>query len=289
MDRTRAALVAIGLLSAMVAVAGTAAADTRATEVEDYRFAPGQVRIEPGDRVRWTNTGDQVHTVTSNDSRVEDFDSGRLGEDDEFTHTFRDEGTFGYHCEIHASMKGVVQVGEPPPTTTTTRPPTTTTPPAPATTTTTAPAPAPAPETTTTTVGAPPTTTTTSPAQRATTTTTLGRPPASAAAPVPTPNSAPENTTTTAPATTTSLPAETTSSTAGGAVASDTPLGPDVPNLEPPPPPDGEGDLAGDSAAPLPTRDSDGTDARVLLLLAAVLGAGAFGGWTLWKLRPGKA
>ncbi|HEY3239722.1 MAG TPA: plastocyanin/azurin family copper-binding protein, partial [Acidimicrobiia bacterium] len=150
MDRTRAALLGIGLLVAVVGPVGAAAAATGNVDVDDYAFSPAQVRIEPGDQVRWTNVGGQTHTVTSDHPAAEDFDSGRLSKGEEYTHTFDTAGTFPYHCEVHSSMTGVVQVGAPPTTTTSSTTTTTS-----STTTTTEPPP------TTTTTRPPPTTTTT--------------------------------------------------------------------------------------------------------------------------------
>ncbi|MGH8990203.1 MAG: cupredoxin domain-containing protein [Acidimicrobiia bacterium] len=279
MDRTRAVVLAIGLLTAGLGSVGVAAAATTTAGVEDYRFDPGEVHIAEGDRVRWVNRGEQVHTITSDDADAEPFDSGRLGKGDEYTHTFDAPGRFTYHCEVHNSMKGVVQVGEPPTTTTSSTATTTS-----STTTTTGPAP------TTTTTAPAPTTTTAPPAPSTTTPTT--RAPSAAASPAPTPATAPTTTTSAAPTTTTTAPTTTTTApeTTTTTVAAEpgTPLGPEVP---PPPEPeeaDGEGDLAGDQvAAPRPEGSDGGGDPIVLLLIAAVLGAGAFGGWTLWKLRPG--
>lgn len=286
MDKTRAVLVTIGLLAAVLGPVGPAAAATGNVDVDDYGYAPAQVRIDQGDRVRWTNQGSQVHTVTSDDAAEGDFDSGRLGSGDEYTHTFNDPGTYSYHCEIHSSMNAVVQVGEPPTTTsssTTTSTTTTTS----STTTTTQPAPP-----TTTTTGPPPTATTVPPSP--TTTATTGRPPAAAGSPSPTTTSAP-TTTTGPPATTTTTPVESTTTTTAEtttttvpATGPATPLGPEVPERRPPQEEDGEGDLAGQGASrPLSRRSDGGANAGLFLLIAALIGAGAFGGWTLWKLRPG--
>lgn len=277
MDRTRAVLVAIGLLAAILGPVGAAAAATNYVTVEDYHFVPGEVRIEPGDRVRWTNEGNQVHTVTSDNPGREEFDSGRLSNGDEFTHTFQTAGAYAYHCEVHDSMNGVVQVGAPPTTTSSSTSSTTTTQPPPTTTTTSPPA------TTTTVPGAPATTATTS------------RTPAGAESPAPTTTTGPPATTTTRPAATTTTTAATTttvgeSTTTTVAEAGGTPLGPEVPGRPPPQEEDGEGDLAGQTAAPSRSGDSGGgNNAGVILLVLAVVGAGAFGSWTLWKLRPGNA
>jgi plastocyanin len=274
---------AMGLVIAVLGPVGVATAATGTADVEDYGYRPETVRIEPGDRVRWSNQATQVHTVTTDDAGAEDFDSGRLGEGEEYTHTFQQAGTFPYHCEVHSSMQGVVQVGEPSTTTTSSTTTSTST-----TTTTTGPAP-----TTTTTTQPAPTTTTTAP-RPATTVTTL-RSPSAAESPASTVTSAPPATTTTRPGvtTTTTAPPESTTTTTTGETTTTTaaaetgaPLGPEVP---PPPPPqeeDGEGDLAGQTASAPRSGPGGGADFAVLLLVAVLLGAGAFGGWTLWKLRP---
>src|SRR5688572_30820880 len=38
------------------------------------------------------------------------FDSGNIATGTSFSWTFNETGTFGYHCKIHPSMKGTVQV-----------------------------------------------------------------------------------------------------------------------------------------------------------------------------------
>jgi hypothetical protein len=64
-------------------------------------------------------------------------------------------------------------------------------------------------------------------------------------------------------------------------------LGPEVPPPPAPQEPDGEGDLAGQTASSPGSGESGGGGTfTALILVAALLGAGAFGGWTLWKLRP---
>lgn len=84
------------------------------------RFVPQELRIEPGDRVTWTNNEAQVHDVTSNVRGQ--FSSPDLGQGETFTRTFNNEGYFYYFCSFHGSrdqvgMWGVVVVGDPPPPT----------------------------------------------------------------------------------------------------------------------------------------------------------------------------
>lgn len=75
--------------------------------VRDVEFDPGYVRIEPGDRVRWT-WEDGGHSVTS-----ATFDSGAQPAGAVFEKQFHDAGTFDYRCQLHSGMTGTVQVGEP--------------------------------------------------------------------------------------------------------------------------------------------------------------------------------
>jgi plastocyanin len=77
--------------------------------IEDFYFEPADAAIQPGDTIMWVNEGNTPHTVTSDDGR---FDSEVLNPGESFMFTFPESGTFSYHCEIHPSMTGSVNVGE---------------------------------------------------------------------------------------------------------------------------------------------------------------------------------
>jgi plastocyanin len=83
-------------------------ASTKDVAIVDMSFQPAEVSVAAGDTVRWTNMQSMAHTVTADDGS---FDSGLLGENQSFSHTFSQPGTFGYHCSIHAFMTGTVDVG----------------------------------------------------------------------------------------------------------------------------------------------------------------------------------
>lgn len=268
----RAALLAVGMLAAVVGTPGPAAAATERVEIHDYHYEPQRVRIAPGDLVEWKNTGDEAHTVSSDDGDDEDFDSDELGNGDAYRHTFADEGIYRYHCEIHDDMTGVVEVVASTTTTSSTTTSSTTTT---STTTTTAPAP--------TTTRPPPTTTPPPP----TATTTVPRPPASA--PAPPPEAATEDdpsttSTSTSTTTTTTEPAPTT--VPPPPPEADAPLGPEAPATTSPVDDSEERverqDAAARSGDP---GGGDGVDAGASVLLAVLLGSGLFGAWTLWRLR----
>jgi len=76
--------------------------------IVDYAFTPSMVSVPVGTVVTWTNTGNALHTVTSDNGA---FDSGNLAKNGMYSYTFNQAGTFYYHCKIHPDMKGTVQVG----------------------------------------------------------------------------------------------------------------------------------------------------------------------------------
>src|SRR6266540_7314427 len=123
-------------LAALPAVPAADAAGTEHATIANFSFSPNPARIPLGATLQWTNTDGTAHTVTADDGS---FSSGSLAKDATFSHPFDQPGPVAYHCAIHPSMKGTVEVEAPPttaaPTTTTTAAPTTT-PTAPTTTTT---------------------------------------------------------------------------------------------------------------------------------------------------------
>ena len=102
----------IALLVPAIARADTPAADVSAL---DDVFAPGIVRIQPGQAVEWTNDGATAHTVTADDGS---WDSGNLDPGATYTHTFDTAGVYPYSSRYHGSprqgMTGTVVVGDAP-------------------------------------------------------------------------------------------------------------------------------------------------------------------------------
>ncbi len=97
---------------------------THNVTLEGIAFVPAALTIKACDTVTWEhNDGGVPHTVTSGDCPGDTctpdgiFDSSggdpgnRLGQDDTFSHTFDDPGTFPYHCRVHvAGMQGTITV-----------------------------------------------------------------------------------------------------------------------------------------------------------------------------------
>jgi plastocyanin len=107
----RAAAV-LGLL-----LAATAVAADHAVSISGFEYDPSSITIEVGDTVTWTNSDGTDHTVTADDAS---FDSGTVADGATFAWTFASAGTVTYHCAIHPTMTGTVDVqaapATPPPT-----------------------------------------------------------------------------------------------------------------------------------------------------------------------------
>jgi plastocyanin len=104
-----AALIAIGLAVLPVGEAwrDVGAAGGSQVSIIDFAFQPLALTIKKGRGVTWTNTGAKNHTVTSDTGL---FDSGVLAPGATFSQTFKQSGTFAYHCSIHPSMTGTIKV-----------------------------------------------------------------------------------------------------------------------------------------------------------------------------------
>ena len=82
-------------------------AKTYAVNLSGYAFKPKTLTINAGDSVIWTNRDPAFHDVTS-DTNL--FNSGVMTTGKTFKYTFKESGTYQYHCESHPYMKGVISV-----------------------------------------------------------------------------------------------------------------------------------------------------------------------------------
>jgi plastocyanin len=106
--RAAAGLAALLATLAVVAQAGGATKPKpEEVAVQFSAYGPSQLDVLPGKTVRWSNVSQRTHTVTS-DTGV--FDSGHLGPGGRFDFTFNQPGTNQYHCTIHSSIVGEIDV-----------------------------------------------------------------------------------------------------------------------------------------------------------------------------------
>lgn len=78
-----------------------------AVEIKEFAFQPGDLAVEVGATVTFTNRDGFDHTVTAKDKS---FDSGDIAAGATFEQVFAQAGTFDYLCAIHNSMTGKVTV-----------------------------------------------------------------------------------------------------------------------------------------------------------------------------------
>ena len=72
-------------------------------------FDPATLTVSAGETVTWRNESSVAHTVTSDPSATESFDSD-VGVGGTFTRQFLTAGSYPYHCEIHTGMTGTLTV-----------------------------------------------------------------------------------------------------------------------------------------------------------------------------------
>jgi plastocyanin len=104
-----AAGVAVALLTFAVVPFAGGATRPRPEEVavQFSAYGPSQLDVLPGRTVNWSNVSQRTHTVTSDTGL---FDSGHLGPGGRFEFTFSQPGIYRYHCTIHSSIVGEVDV-----------------------------------------------------------------------------------------------------------------------------------------------------------------------------------
>jgi plastocyanin len=76
-------------------------------EIRDFPYKTDALTVPLGTNIIWINDDTTDHTVTSDDGI---FHSGYLGPGEQFSYLFDRPGNYPYHCEIHPSEKGVIQV-----------------------------------------------------------------------------------------------------------------------------------------------------------------------------------
>ena len=99
---------AVAAFSAALLIPSEANAATRAIAIMGFGFNPSTVTVTQGTTVTWTQDDVGIqHTSTSNQGF---WGSARLNSGQSFSSTFRNAGTFGYHCAVHPDMTGAVRV-----------------------------------------------------------------------------------------------------------------------------------------------------------------------------------
>jgi plastocyanin len=103
----RRTLVAAALASLAWAAPAAAAPKPAEVAVQFSAYGPSQLDVLPGTRVLWSNVSPRTHTVTAYDGT---FDSGHLAPGARFQVEFTHPGAYQYHCSIHPSIQGEIDV-----------------------------------------------------------------------------------------------------------------------------------------------------------------------------------
>jgi plastocyanin len=83
-----------------------ARAETITVSIDNFTFAPNELKVKVGDTITWTNHDDIPHTVVS----AGKFRSKTLDTDDSFSFTFAATGDYKYFCSLHPHMTGMIKV-----------------------------------------------------------------------------------------------------------------------------------------------------------------------------------
>ena len=75
--------------------------------IVQFAFVPASLDVAVGSRVSWTNDDPTPHTVTADGGA---FDSKQLDPGASFSMVLDTPGTYPFHCEIHPTMVGALQV-----------------------------------------------------------------------------------------------------------------------------------------------------------------------------------
>jgi plastocyanin len=77
--------------------------------IVEFSYEPDPVVVQVGGKVIWQNEDSAPHTATADD---DSFDTGTIEQGKLGSETFKEPGTIAYHCEIHPTMHGTVEVVE---------------------------------------------------------------------------------------------------------------------------------------------------------------------------------
>ncbi len=85
------------------------AAKSEKVQIVEFSYEPDPVVVQVGGKVTWQNEDTAPHTATADDGS---FDTGTIENGKLGSATFKEPGTLTYHCEIHPTMHGTVEVVE---------------------------------------------------------------------------------------------------------------------------------------------------------------------------------
>ena len=110
--RSRVTIAVMGALLLIALAHWGAPTDTAAANVavtiDNLAFTPATITVPVGTQVVWTNKQAGIPHTTTSDTGA--WDSGIMNTGATFSFTFKEAGTFAYHCNVHPTMHGTVVV-----------------------------------------------------------------------------------------------------------------------------------------------------------------------------------
>ena len=101
-------VISLASLSGTALGAATRPSGPRSVAIADFLFGPQKIAVKAGDAITWTNVDDSPHQVTVEGETTLRTPVLLKGQSTELV--FPHEGTYGYICGLHPSMKGTIEV-----------------------------------------------------------------------------------------------------------------------------------------------------------------------------------
>ena len=98
--------VRLAVAAALSLYLGVAHAEESKVTIDNFTFAPAELKVKVGDTVTWSNHDDIPHTVVS----AGKFRSKAMDTDGTFSFTFTAAGEYKYFCSLHPHMTGMITV-----------------------------------------------------------------------------------------------------------------------------------------------------------------------------------
>lgn len=84
----------------------SAAVETNIVNISNFAFDPASISVKTGDAISFNNQDGTDHTVTADGGNF----NQQVGAGKSATITITNAGNYAYHCAIHPSMKGTIEV-----------------------------------------------------------------------------------------------------------------------------------------------------------------------------------
>lgn len=88
-------------------VAAPTVATPNQIAMENFAFTPNNISVAVGQKVTFINNDFTTHNIVANDGT---FTSGNIAPGKRFEKTFATAGIIAYHCSIHPSMTGQIEI-----------------------------------------------------------------------------------------------------------------------------------------------------------------------------------